>query len=147
MLLVTFLKCHSLSLPSRTPSSLIRGRFGVVMDVFGGYYYFSALWTFFSISWAMFFKSLRCLINSESRFSSPHHPHHIKEAAGAFLFYSSPAAHISSCHTKHQRQGKRGGEGGEWIYSTCLSPQVGYARRAHWNVTQHRTEVKHFNRW
>lgn len=30
----------------RIPRSLIRGRFGVVMDVFGGYYYFSVLWIF-----------------------------------------------------------------------------------------------------
>ena len=147
MFLVTFLKCHSLSLPSRIPSSLIRGRFGVVMDVFGGYYYFSVLCIFSAQAEQCFFKTPRRLINSESCSPSPHHPHHIKEVASGFLFYSSPVAHISSCHAKHQKEGKWSGEGGEWIYATCLSPQVGYACRAHRNVIQHSTEVKQFNRW
>lgn len=52
----------------------------------------------------MFFETPRCLMNSESRFPSSHPPHNIKEVASGFLFYSSPVAHISSCHAKHQRE-------------------------------------------
>lgn len=147
MVLVTFFKCHSLPLPSRIHSSLIRGRFECWWMCSWLLLFFSFV-ELFSTSWAMFFKMHRHLINSECFFPSPHRPHHIKEVASGFLFCSSPVAHISSCHAKHQRESKKeGGEGEEWIYSTCLRPQVGYARHAHRNMTWQSTKLKQFNRW
>lgn len=150
MFLVTFLKCHSLSLPSRIPSSLIRGKFGVVMDVFGGCYYFSVLWIFSAQAEQCFLRLLD--VWSTQRVVPLHHIVLIilrkLQVAFCFIPVQRDTIHLVTQSTRGKaREGKWGGEGGEWIYSTCLSPQVDYACHSHWNVTQHSTNVKQFNRW
>lgn len=55
------------------------------------------------------FKAPRPLTNSESCFPAPCQPHHVMEVARGFLCYSSPVAHITSCHAKESKQGSGGG--------------------------------------